>query len=143
MADYYYNYFGAVAVQHTQSISDAIRNSLAVEATTQPYQAIFTRGAKSADIGAPTAATTIQTRNQFTNMVLIQGTMRWIYLTVALLGLTNNLVVMSVILKVKKLRKQPRNWFIFYQSMADFISAIFLVAIVFRTAVTAFSVSKV
>ncbi len=87
------------------------------------------------------ATTSQRTPSTNTNMVLVQGTMKWIFICVGALGLLNNLVVMVVVLKVKKLRHQPRNWFIFHQSLADFISAMFVIAIAMRTAVTSFNVS--
>jgi hypothetical protein len=68
--------------------------------------------------------------------------LKWVFVTVGTLGIVNNLVAMAVVLRVKKLRRQPRNWFIFHQSMADFVSAIFLIAIATRSPLTSFSVSR-
>jgi hypothetical protein len=38
---------------------------------------------------------------------------KWIYLSVGILGLVNNAFVMYVILRFRSLKQQPRNWLIF------------------------------
>jgi hypothetical protein len=58
----------------------------------------------------------------------LQIIMKWVSTGVSVFGFISNFVVMAVVLKTKKLRQQPRNWFIFHQSLTDFISAAFFVA---------------
>ncbi len=69
--------------------------------------------------------------------------MKWLNVGVGAFGLLGNLVVMLVVLRVKKLRQQPRNWFIFHQSLADFVSAMFIIAMATRTVDFSLFVSSV
>lgn len=59
--------------------------------------------------------------------------MKWLYVGAGILGLVSNLFVMLIVLRVRKLRQQPRNWFI-HQSLTDLVSAIFIIAIALLSA---------
>ena len=58
------------------------------------------------------------------NIFILGNVMIWVFLSVGILGLLNNAFVIFIIAKSPQLRQQPRNWFIFHQSIADFLSAI-------------------
>jgi hypothetical protein len=52
-----------------------------------------------------------------------------VFTVVGAIGLASNMFVMLVVASSRQLRQQPRNWFIFSQSLADFINAIFIVTL--------------
>jgi hypothetical protein len=85
-------------------------------------------------VAATATAVSVATTTVSQGLTIAQGVMKWVYVTVGVLGLVNNLFTMVTVAKSRILRPQPRNWFIFHQSLADFISAIFIVATVTRTA---------
>jgi uncharacterized membrane protein SirB2 len=58
--------------------------------------------------------------------------MKWMFICVGILGVASNLVVMVIVMQARKLRQQPRNWFIFHQSLVDFVSAIFIIALRYK-----------
>jgi hypothetical protein len=72
---------------------------------------------------------------------VIQSVMKWVFICVGILGVASNLVVMVIVTRARKLRQQPRNWFVFHQSLADFASAIFITAFALRTPPSSYSVS--
>lgn len=85
-------------------------------------------------VAATATAVSVTTTTVSQGLTIAQGVMKWVYVSVGVLGLVNNLFTMVTVAKSRILRPQPRNWFIFHQSLADFISAIFIVATVTRTA---------
>ena len=81
---------------------------------------------------ATSQAVLYSTRSQ--NINASDNSMTWVYLTIALIGLVSNSFVIVVVLSSDKLKKQPRNWFIFYKSVSDFASAIFILTVIFKNA---------
>jgi hypothetical protein len=71
--------------------------------------------------------------------------LQWVFAVVGILGIISNLFVLVVVLRAKKFRQKPRNWFIFHQSVADLISAVSMVLISTRNTdlLTLSDVSKV
>ena len=64
-----------------------------------------------------------------TQSITITGNvMQWVYTGMGILCLINNLFVVFVILRSHNMRKDPRSWFLFHQSLADTICAIFVLA---------------
>jgi hypothetical protein len=75
-----------------------------------------------------------------TNVFNVADIMKWLYMTVGIVGIGNNAFVMYVIARSRALKQHPRNWLIFHQSLADLCSAVFLLAVTFRTVNTKFQV---
>lgn len=73
----------------------------------------------------------------------LQATMKWVNIGVSTFGLLGNLFVVLVVLGVRKLRQKPRNWFLLNQSLADFFSAVFIIALATRTVPKTFWVTMV
>lgn len=89
-------------------------------------------GSNSSGISSSLATLSFQpsyTEAGIASNAALRLSLKYAFISVGALGLLNNLVVMAVVLKVKKLRRQARNWFIFHQSLADFLSAGFIIAI--------------
>ena len=58
------------------------------------------------------------------NIFILGNIIIWVFLSVGIFRFLSNAFVIFIIAKSPQLRQQPRNWFIFHQSIADFLSAI-------------------
>jgi hypothetical protein len=67
------------------------------------------------------------------NIVILGTVMTYTFLVVGAIGLASNIFAMIVVASSRRLRQQPRNWFIFSQSLADCLHAFFIVALAFKT----------
>lgn len=65
--------------------------------------------------------------------------MEVLYIVVGALGVGNNLIVMCLMLRVRKLQRQPRNWFIFHQCLADLVTSVFIVTLAATSTYSAFN----
>jgi hypothetical protein len=60
------------------------------------------------------------------NVVDLGFSMTWVFVAVSIIGVISNMFVILVIISSPLLRSQPRNWFIFCQSFADCLSAVYI-----------------
>lgn len=67
------------------------------------------------------------------NIVILGTVMTYTFLVVGTIGLASNIFSMVVVASSRQLRQQPRNWFIFNQSLADCLHAFFIVAFAIKT----------
>jgi hypothetical protein len=74
-------------------------------------------------------------------IVVSSFNMTWVYVAVSIVGVISNMFVILVILSSSLLRSQPRNWFIFCQSVADCLSAVYIGALPTRNSATPLYVS--
>ena len=70
---------------------------------------------------------TVQPVSDAQNILLTGDVTRWIYPIIGVLGMIFNLFVIIVIASSRQLKQQPRNWFIFHQSIADCLTAFFFI----------------
>ena len=82
----------------------------------------------------PIVTSTPVNLNRSQNILILGNIMTWVFLSVGILGLVSNTFVIFVIAKSRQLRQQPRNWFIFHQSVADFLSAICIATLLIKSA---------
>ena len=80
-------------------------------------------------------ATYLSTNDQLIrrNVAIVTDLMKWLYLMVCIFGIINNFFVLFVIGKSRQLKQQPRNWLIFCQSVSDFLGAVSLTTVIFRS----------
>ena len=77
------------------------------------------------------------------NIIVYSNAMIWVYVTIGIIGLLSNMFVIVVIATSRQLQTQPRNWFIFHQSIADLFSSLFIIISVTKSANMILNVSIV
>jgi hypothetical protein len=129
--------FLALAVSPNYDVTDNVTTST-LNKTSRP---------SSNDLSNLTTATPARSEELTTDPATVQWMMilQWVFAGVGILGIISNLFVLVVVLRAKKFRQKPRNWFIFHQSLADLISAVSMVLISTRNTdlLTLSDVSKV
>lgn len=71
--------------------------------------------------------------------VTVQIVMEALYIAVGVVGVVSNLVIICLMLQVSKLRLQSRNWFIFHQCLAEFVTSVFVVVLGAASSYSAFN----
>ena len=59
---------------------------------------------------------------------LEKSAITWTFICTGVFGILSNLFIILVVLRSKELKRQPRNWLLFHQCTADFLTACFLIA---------------
>ena len=67
--------------------------------------------------------------------------LKWLFVGVGITRLVTNLFVIIVIATSRQMRQQPRNWYIFNQSVADCLSAILIITSITKSASTKLEVN--
>jgi hypothetical protein len=93
-------------------------------AATSTYEEKFNSSFSGQGQGQTTVFTAVPSPVQ--NIIMLSFNMTWVYVAVSIVGVISNIFVILVIISSSLLRSQPRNWFIFCQSVADCLSAIYI-----------------
>lgn len=68
------------------------------------------------------------------SIFVLNSVMKWVFVSVGVIGIVSNLLVILVVASSRKLRQQPRNWLILHLSIADCCGAVFIICNLFKNA---------
>lgn len=68
------------------------------------------------------------------SIFVLSSIMKWVFVSVGVIGIVSNLLVIVVVASSRKLRKQPRNWLLLHLSIADCFGAVFIICNLFKNA---------